>query len=320
MREPDFFVVGAPKAATSALFAHLRRHPEIFMPALKEPQFFGRDQHHLGHSRRTPDEYLALFEGAGRARRVGEASTNYLYSATAAEEISAFAPDAAIIVMLRDPVAIMHAYHATMVAGGFEPIRHFARALEAETERRHGRLLPDRSGLRESLYYRHIADLPAHVERYFRVFGRERVHVILFDEWRSDEAGVYRETLRFLDVDDSFVPSFEVVNDNRTIRSNRIHDFVLEPPKPLSAAARALLPPPVRSRWRHGLLGLNTRRAAREPIEPGLLRELRAEFAPVIARLAELIERDLSAWEAVEATPHLSAAPAVEPTSSVATA
>ncbi len=34
---PDFFIVGHPKCGTTALYEMLRRHPQIFMPALKEP-------------------------------------------------------------------------------------------------------------------------------------------------------------------------------------------------------------------------------------------------------------------------------------------
>lgn len=297
MRRPDFFIVGAPKAATSALYFHLRQHPDIFMPALKEPQFFGFDQHHLGHERRTTEEYLQLFGGgdAASARRLGEASTNYLYSRTAAAEIADFSPDASIIVMLRDPVAIMHAYHATQVAGGFETIRDFGEALAAEEERKQGRLLPRRSGIRESLYYRDIADLASHVWRWFDVFGRERVHVIFFDDWVADEALVFGGVLRFLGVDEAFRPSFVPVNENRRVRSARLQNFVLELPAPLTAVASAL-PAGTRSRWRHGLLRLNTSAAGRDAVDPELLRRLRAEFAPKIDELAALVGRDLSAW------------------------
>ena len=37
---PDFFVVGAPKAGTTALHAALARHPQLFMATVKEPKYF----------------------------------------------------------------------------------------------------------------------------------------------------------------------------------------------------------------------------------------------------------------------------------------
>ena len=75
---PNFFIVGAPKCGTTALYAYLRQHPDIFMPETKEPNFFGHDIERRRSQRLTEEEYLALFRLAGDARRVGEASVRYL--------------------------------------------------------------------------------------------------------------------------------------------------------------------------------------------------------------------------------------------------
>src|SRR5207302_3243894 len=40
---PDFLVIGAPKAGTTALHAALAGHPELFMSPVKEPKFFLTD-------------------------------------------------------------------------------------------------------------------------------------------------------------------------------------------------------------------------------------------------------------------------------------
>jgi len=37
-RVPDFFIVGHAKSGTTALYEMLRRHPQIYMPSVKEPQ------------------------------------------------------------------------------------------------------------------------------------------------------------------------------------------------------------------------------------------------------------------------------------------
>ena len=92
-RYPDFFIVGAPKCGTTALYAYLRQHPQIFMPFHKEPLFFGDDLSHR-YGRMSTDEYLALVDGAGDGQRVGEASAWYLYSSSAAEEIKAVIDEA----------------------------------------------------------------------------------------------------------------------------------------------------------------------------------------------------------------------------------
>src|SRR6478752_4985741 len=42
-RFPDFYIVGHSKCGTTALYEMLRRHPQIFMPDVKEPMFFARN-------------------------------------------------------------------------------------------------------------------------------------------------------------------------------------------------------------------------------------------------------------------------------------
>jgi hypothetical protein len=37
---PQFFVVGAPKAGTTAVYHWLRSHPTVFLPSVKEPSYF----------------------------------------------------------------------------------------------------------------------------------------------------------------------------------------------------------------------------------------------------------------------------------------
>jgi hypothetical protein len=32
MRRPDFFIVGAPKSGTTAMYEYLREHPDLYLP------------------------------------------------------------------------------------------------------------------------------------------------------------------------------------------------------------------------------------------------------------------------------------------------
>jgi len=287
---PDFFIVGSPKSATTALFEQLGSHPQIFVPRVKEPSVFGAE-HNPSRRRMSFDEYLALFMDAGNAVRIGEGSTTYLYSRTAPSEIRDFNPNAQIIIMLRDPIEVMHSQHSEAVWSGFEPIRDFAAALEAQDRRRAEGLPPERAGP----YYRDIVDFADHVSRYFDTFGRERVRVIVFDDWIKDTAGAYRQTLEFLEVDPTFVPSFRVVNPNRRIRSDRLYELIREPPWVLQRLTRPIIPAGMRRKIRRTLFELNSV-VSREPLDPAVRARLRTEFAPEIERLGKLIDRDLSAW------------------------
>src|SRR5262245_27125154 len=125
-RQPDVFIVGAPRCGTTAMWQYLGDHPDVYMSPRKEPWFFCRDLRFSDPIPRTLDAYLANFAEAREQARVGEASAWYLYSREAATAIKAFSPAARIIVMLRDPVAVMHSLHDLHVYAGTEDIADFA--------------------------------------------------------------------------------------------------------------------------------------------------------------------------------------------------
>src|SRR6266566_130247 len=114
MRVPDFFIVGAPKCGTTSLYRMLRQHPRIFMPDLKEPRFLASDAWAAPGSPSGPisypqtlEEYLALFDEAREDQLVGEATTLYLWSRTAAARIAELSPAARIIAILREPASFL---------------------------------------------------------------------------------------------------------------------------------------------------------------------------------------------------------------------
>jgi hypothetical protein len=292
---PDFFIVGAFKSGTTALYDYLRQHPQVFMPFHKEPLFFGDDLTRR-YGRMTLEDYLGLFRDARPGQRIGEASAWYLYSRCAAKEIHAFAPEARIIVMLRNPVDVMHAQHSQLLFNAAEDIPDFAEALEAEPMRRQGERLPPGPIRVENLYYRESVRFAEQLERYLEVFGSERVHVIVYDDFRDRTSEVYRAALAFLDVDTSFAPRFAIVNPNRQTRFPALQRMIFQPPKPLLGAVRLLRRFPLVHAVRARLLELNSRARRRTEIDPELRARLAEEFAPDVRRLASLIGRDLSAW------------------------
>jgi hypothetical protein len=293
---PNFFIVGAPKCGTTALYAYLRQHPDVFMPDTKEPNFFGTDLERRRSQRLTEDQYLSLFEPAGDAKRIGEASVRYLYSRTAAREIAEFAPGALAIIMLRDPVEVMYSMHAELVFSGAEDLEDFAEALAAEDDRRAGLRIPPGANKPSALFYRDTARFAQQVERYFDVFGRERVHAIVYDDFHADPLDAYRGTLRFLTLDDSFAPRMDVVNPSKRPRSRLVQRLIQRPPGLVRGLVRAALPAQRRKRMYRAAKTLNARAQPRQPMDPELRRRLREEFAPEVDHLGTLLGRDLSAW------------------------
>jgi len=301
--KPDFFIVGAFKCGTTALYAYLRQHPGVYMPFHKEPLFFGDDLTRR-YGRMTEAQYIALFRDAKPGQRVGEASAWYLYSTSAAREIAAFSPDARIIAMVRNPVEVMYAEHSQLIFNVEEDLLDFADALAAEPARRQGDRMPPGPLRPETLFYRHSVRFADQLERYFDVFGRDRVHVILFDDFRRDTAGTYRAVLEFLGVDPSFAPNFGVRNPNKRVRFPRLQRLVFQPPGPVLRLVPRLRRFPIVHRAREAMLRLNSSATQRQAMDAQLRSRLTAEMQPEIERLGKLIGRDLSAWTAAPpATP-----------------
>jgi hypothetical protein len=311
-RKPNLFIVGAPKSGTTALWTYLRTHPDIFtagkehldsdLPAAggKEYQYFGSDLASNVDTRRTLESYMAVFAPASDERYLLDASPMYLCSELAAAEIAAFSPDARAIAVLRNPVDMMYSLHGEALFQGDEDIVDFEEALGAEDDRRQGKRIPPTcQKALWSLFYRDVARYADQVERFFDALGRDRVHVIVFDDFAADPAAAYRATLAFLDldVDEGHLPDFTVRNAQKSPRSQLTIRLLRNPPPVLRTATRFL----VRNQATRRALGframeLNADKRPRSPLRPELRRTLQAEVAGDVRRLGELLGRDLSSW------------------------
>jgi Sulfotransferase domain len=304
--KPSFFIVGAPKCGTTAMSDYLAAHPEIFM-ARKEMHFFGSDLLFAPQFyRRNKREYLAECNAANNQRRVGEASVWYLFSETAAAEIKAFNPQARVIVLLREPVEMLHSLFHAFQYDGNEPLPAFEEALNAEEDRRAGRRIGRQTYFAQGLVYRQAARFAEQVRRYFDVFGRERVQVVLHEDLAADPAAVYRELLEFLEVDPTHkLTEFPTVNPSKTVRSRTLRAVLND--SAVRSTLLAMQPAMPRRvfnafhRIERTLSRHNSSSEKRPPLDPELRSRLQHDFAPEVGRLGDLIGRNLTHWSRADA-------------------
>jgi len=294
MPGPNFFIVGAPKAGTTALWFYLRQHPQIFMSALKEPQFFACDTRGDQRTVTRLADYLDHFRGAN-ALAIGEASTCYLGSPAAPHKLKEFCPEARIIIMLRNPIDVMYAQHSECVFDGTEHIRDFRLALDSK-EPRIWRSGPRRGLPVKRLGYRELVKFSQQVCHFLEVFERPQVHVIVYDDFATDTRTVYKNVLRFLGVDANHKCSFDVVHANRNIRSTVIQDLLRQPPNLIGRLAHSLLTKHARAVLGNRLNRMNTKVAVRSKLDPQFRRRLETDFICEVNQLGQLIGRDLSSW------------------------
>lgn len=194
---PDFLVIGAQKAGTTALYAYLRWHPGITGPSWKEVSFFDR------HWWRGETWYRGQFPLRTRGRLVGEASPSYLFHPLAAERARALVPETRLVAILRDPVERAYSQYQHEVALGREPLS-FEDALAAEEERTRGeveRLVADPRYFGHAWWdhtYAARGLYAEQLERWLAVYPREQLLVLTTEELGERTAETYAAVLRFL--------------------------------------------------------------------------------------------------------------------------
>ena len=279
MTTPTFFLAGAAKSGTTAVYAALGRHPDLFLPGRKEPHYYAYlaapDLVRAAYPSRTEADrqYRELYAAVAGERAVGDASTTNLVVPGAAAAIAHDVPNARIVVVLRQPVNHAYAHYRHFVVAGGEPLPSFADAVRAEPTRR-------AQGFPFTYEYlgwgRYADQLQPFVER----FGRDRVLVHLYDDLGADPDGVMRATFAFLDVDPDVpvtVPRRNVIHARRRPRLSRALRSLGRPGRAVAdRVASATIPP--------------------EQLDPGLRAELTGSIGDELRRLEDLVGCDLSAW------------------------
>lgn len=184
-RLPDFIIGGAPKCGTTSLHFILGQNPEIGIPdqeihyfdaddPITHPDFLTANEDGLKWFTLRPDEtanldwYASCFSDFQSHRLIGEDSTTYLFSAVAARRIKALLPDVKLVFLLRDPVRRAYSQYWHLICSG-RLTCSFEQAVSQHS-----------SIVLGSTYAPHLAE-------YFRVLGRENVHVALFEDFLADK-------------------------------------------------------------------------------------------------------------------------------------
>ena len=302
MKMPNFFIAGGPRCGTTALYTYLRQHPRGFMPRQKECHFFADD---FATFRRIDSlhAYLRLFEHSNdRHIAVGEASVFYLASEVAISNIHRFDDSARLLVMIRNPVEMVHSLHGQLLTTFQEDVKDFEQAWRLQAERRAGRGIAASCQFPECLQYARMAKFGQQLRRALRIFPREQVHVVMFEDFVKDTRQAYEGTLKFLRVPSDNRSSFPRVNENRTAAWRALSMRIRRPPAGLhrlKETVRRSIGEANYAKIARAYLRLMTSEYRPKLLSTEFREELVAEFRDDILLLSELLQKDLSHWLAV---------------------
>lgn len=303
MKRPNFFIIGAPRCGTTALYTYLSEHPNIFMPEIKELHFFSSDFPGLQKvASRSLDDYLNVFAGAGEQHlAVGEASTHYMYSKVALARIREFDPSAKVIVSLRNPADFVQSLHQVNLSLLREDEADLAKAWDLQKTRREGKGIPGGCREPELVQYGELGSFGKYLEKVFEVFPKNQVLVVIFEDFIANPQTVYETILSFLGVPSDGRTEFPPVNTNYVYRSGLLARLIHPPQIVYKPLMKVFSMFGAGFMEKMGLLYnkvelLNARRVPRKPLDPALRDRLMAYFAEDIRRLSRLLDRDLSVW------------------------
>jgi hypothetical protein len=271
-RLPSFVLIGAMKAGTTTLYRRLGQHPQISLAANKEPDFFIAEKAWS----RGLDWYGSLFAGAGDAVAVGEASTSYSKCTEFAgvpQRMATVLPDVRLLYLLRDPVRRIRSMYAHNVIMGRES-------------------RPIDTAVLEDFMYVDASRYAMQLAAYLAVFPRDRIHVVVSERWRADEAGQLAAVWRFLGLSESGPVSGD---DDYNVTARRRVDTRasrLARSLPGYTRARELVP----RRWQQGVYRRVTRPLPEAELSKATLAELRRRLAPDLSALTELLADPLGEW------------------------
>ncbi len=293
MTMPNFLIIGAAKAGTTALYHYLKEHPEIYMAPQKEPKFFALegeklnfrgpgDQNNINKSTITDIEsYRELFQGASNQKVIGEASPLYLYSPKAPERIRHYIPDTKLIAILRDPVERAYSGYLMHISEGRETARDFAEALREEEMR-----------IRNNWGWGHYASVGfyhSQLKRYFDNFNHHQIRVYLYEDLKTNSISLLQDIFNFLNVEESFVPDISIRHNITGIPKNTILQTLIQSLKPLNPVFKLVLPANLRQ-------NIKTQILVKPQLPPEIRKQLIEVYREDILKLEELIQRDLSKW------------------------
>jgi hypothetical protein len=274
---PNFLIIGAEKGGTTWLYEKLRRHPEVYMPRVKELYFFSSD----GSEGKTREWYEKHFEAASA---VGEATPAYMCDEHAPRRIADMVSDVRLIACLRHPTDRVHS-HYWMDRGVDKIDCSFDKVVSQRREPYIG----------NGLYGEQL-------DRYLYYFDRDQLLILISEEVFSGPSASLNKICSFLGVDDTFYQGQEWIarRENRAARTRS--KTALEVMSAVGGwmrhteGARQVLDALKATGITDLIKGANREPREYPEMDPELRKELDEYYAPTVKRVEEIIGRRIDAW------------------------
>ena len=293
--KPNFLIIGAAKAGTTALYYYLKQHPKIGFPNLKEPKYFSSvnlifphegvgDSSVDKYAIRDWKQYLELFKGLEGYQRVGEASPDYLfYHRHTAPLIKEKLGDIPIIIILRNPVNRAFSAYSYLKRDSRERLS-FNKALKSEETR-------SKENWDFIWMYKKGSEYADQVLTFKNLFSN--VHIIIFEEFIRNGLYETNKVIEFLGLDK--LPFINIIEHNVSGQpTNCLTKFILSRNNHFSTSFRELIKMIIP---RSVLESLSKKTLKKNKIEKHEYLKLKDELQNDTNRLKEILKKNLEEWD-----------------------
>ncbi|MCH2045471.1 MAG: sulfotransferase [Saprospiraceae bacterium] len=307
-RLPNFLIIGAGKSGTTTVYNTLKQHPDIFMSAVKEPNFFALEgqQKINGYDKDDPygfnfypwaitdlEAYKNLFVQATHEKMLGEASTMYQYMPKVPQRIKSLIPTMKIIGIFRNPAERLYSRYLHLVRENRAPTEQFEDCFEK------GNLWWQKNDLVQEGFYH------SHMKKYYDIFPAEQIKVMLYEDLRKDPMAFMREIFEFLEVDPDIDLDMSVQYNVSGKIKNRFVDKLIGQQSVIRRGIEKIAPAIVAnardSKWMQRMVtALRKKNMERAPLAAQTKQDLiNRIYKQEILSFQQLINKDLTHWLAV---------------------
>ncbi len=290
----DFFVIGVARGGTTSLYNYLQQHPNIFLPKVKECNYFstvesmdkevylppepGKEYHMKIIS--SKEVYSHLFSEARPNQLKGEVSPSYMWDTHAAKRIYEHNKNAKVIVSLRNPMLRAHSHYLMHYHTGYDKAPSFEEALKANKN-------PIWGGgnfyLEMGLYYNQL-------KPYYDLFDKNNIKIIISEDWTQQNGEALQDIYAFLGL-----PAYEeyqeeaAFNTARQLKNKGLLDFLRS--DRIKRSLKWFLPEKTKNRIKEQLF---YKEAEKQELDKNTFDTLKAYFKEDIKKTEALVGIDLS--------------------------
>lgn len=235
MKKPNFFCVGFAKCGTTTLHEIFKQHPDIYLPEIKETQYYWSNEAY----KKGFEWYLKrYYSGADEQKAVGEINPKLTTRHYGIQLAKDFAPNAKIIFFLRNPVNRLFSQYKFFLRYGYS-FNNINLCVKYANKNQEGfnrfiehnfykncagtvMLAPTymKSFIEISNYY-------SHIKEYLNYFPKENTKIVLFEEFIQDTERVTKELFDFLGVNRDAKINYDIIANEGNLVPKSINSIYL---------------------------------------------------------------------------------------------